>query len=197
MPPGWLLCDGRAVSRTTYARLWAAIIDWWGAGDGSTTFNLPDLRRHVRMGSGGQASSVIGTTVGSRGGAETHTLTAAEMPAHTHGDGTLSASSAGSHTHGDGTLATASAGRHTHQIHTVGSEHVTPSGWVLDELRAARGNATPGVERSGAHTHDVTGATSSAGSHTHDVTGRTGSVGGGAAHSILQPSAIVHSIIRY
>ena len=254
VPPGWLLCDGRAVSRTTYARLWAAIIDWWGAGDGSTTFNLPDLRRHVRMGSGGQASSVIGTTVGWRAGAETHTLTAAEMPAHTHGDGTLSASSAGSHTHGrgtlaasraaahthgdgtlsassagahthgDGTLRAASAGEHTHAVsHALGlrggggrsgargpidytSQPPTAASagshsHDVTGRTAAGGSHTHGVagatSSSGAHTHSVTGATSSAGAHTHSVTGRTGSVGGGAAHSILQPSAIVHSIIRY
>jgi microcystin-dependent protein len=43
-PAGWLLCDGRAVSRTTYARLFGAIGTAWGQGDGSSTFNLPDLR---------------------------------------------------------------------------------------------------------------------------------------------------------
>lgn len=43
-PTGWLECDGAAVSRTTYARLFAVIADTYGVGDGSTTFNLPDLR---------------------------------------------------------------------------------------------------------------------------------------------------------
>ncbi len=43
-PAGWLCCDGRTVSRTTYAALYSAIGDAWGNGDGSTTFNLPDLR---------------------------------------------------------------------------------------------------------------------------------------------------------
>lgn len=42
VPDGWLLCNGAAVSRTTYARLFKAIGTTWGAGDGSTTFNLPD-----------------------------------------------------------------------------------------------------------------------------------------------------------
>ena len=41
-PNGWLLCEGQAVSRTTYSALYAAIGDTHGAGDGSTTFNLPD-----------------------------------------------------------------------------------------------------------------------------------------------------------
>lgn len=43
-PDGWLLCDGKPVSRGSYAALYAAIGDAWGAGDGATTFNLPDLR---------------------------------------------------------------------------------------------------------------------------------------------------------
>ncbi len=43
LPTGWLLCDGSAVSRTAYAALFSAIGTTWGAGDGSTTFNVPDL----------------------------------------------------------------------------------------------------------------------------------------------------------
>jgi len=84
MPSGWLDCDGAAVSRTTYAGLFAAIGTAWGAGDGSTTFALPDLRRRTLVGAGGTATAALGNTVGSRGGTETHTLTTAEMPAHIH-----------------------------------------------------------------------------------------------------------------
>lgn len=51
-PAGWLLCSGQAVSRTTYAGLFAAIGSAFGAGDGSTTFNLPDLRGRSPLGSG-------------------------------------------------------------------------------------------------------------------------------------------------
>lgn len=49
VPTGWLLCDGSAVSRTTYAKLFAAIGTTYGVGDGSTTFNLPDLSQRVLM----------------------------------------------------------------------------------------------------------------------------------------------------
>lgn len=49
-PDGWLLCDGAAVSRTTYADLFAVIGTTFGSGDGSTTFNLPDLRGRVAVG---------------------------------------------------------------------------------------------------------------------------------------------------
>jgi microcystin-dependent protein len=95
-PSGWLLCAGQAVSRSTYADLFTAISTTYGAGDGSTTFNLPDLRGRVAVGkddmngtaanritSGG--SGITGTTLGASGGTQTHTLATSEMPAHTHG----------------------------------------------------------------------------------------------------------------
>ena len=94
-PTGWLLCYGQAESRTTYADLFMAIGTTYGAGDGSTTFNLPDCRGRVAAGKdnmGGvsadrltnQTGGLNGDTLGATGGAETHTLTTAQMPAHTH-----------------------------------------------------------------------------------------------------------------
>lgn len=85
-PDGWLACDGAAVSRTTYATLFAAMGTGYGAGDGSTTFNLPDLRERVPVGTG------PGRTRAATGGADTVTLTTANLPAHDHG-------SSGSHSH--------------------------------------------------------------------------------------------------
>lgn len=94
-PTGWLFCYGQAVSRATYAALFAAIGTTYGAGDTTTTFNLPDLRGRVVAGQddmGGssanrltnQTGGLNGDTLGATGGTETHTLTTAEMPAHTH-----------------------------------------------------------------------------------------------------------------
>jgi microcystin-dependent protein len=66
-PTGWLSCDGAAVNRTTYAALFAAIGTTWGAGDGTTTFQLPDMRGYFRRGAGtnsdGTASGAFATKV--------------------------------------------------------------------------------------------------------------------------------------
>src|SRR5207248_3293519 len=94
----WFLCDGSAVGRTTNAALFTAIGASYGAGNGSTTFNLPDLRGRVAMGAGtgtgggaaGSGTPTGGSALSARsrgdwGGEEKHLLTTAEMPSHTHG----------------------------------------------------------------------------------------------------------------
>lgn len=83
-PTGYLVCDGAAVSRTTYDVLFAAVGTTWGAGDGTTTFNLPDLRGRGPLGAG-TGAGLTPRTLGVSSGAETVTLTSAEMPSHTHG----------------------------------------------------------------------------------------------------------------
>lgn len=93
-PSGWLICDGAAVSRTTYASLFAAIGTTYGAGNGSSTFNLPNLKGRVPVGRDTGQSEF--DSLGETGGAKTHTLTEAEMPSHNH---SASTGSAGSHTH--------------------------------------------------------------------------------------------------
>jgi microcystin-dependent protein len=77
-PSGWLFCDGAAVSRTTYAALFTAIGTTYGAGDGSTTFNVPNPAGRVLCAVSGSHA------LGSVTGAETHTLSITEMPAHGH-----------------------------------------------------------------------------------------------------------------
>src|SRR5262249_3703060 len=85
------LRSGQAISRTTYANLFALFGTAYGAGDGSSTFNIPDLRGYMLAGKddmGGSAanritnggSGIIGTTLGATGGLETHTLTTAQLP---------------------------------------------------------------------------------------------------------------------
>jgi microcystin-dependent protein len=96
-PTGWLLCYGQAISRSTYAGLYAVVGDTYGSGDGSTTFNLPDLRGRTPAGLDNLGGSDAGrlswaNTLGTTGGAQNHTLSTSEIPAHDHG-------SAGSHSH--------------------------------------------------------------------------------------------------
>lgn len=90
-PTGWLLCYGQAISRTTYSDLYAVVGTTYGAGDGATTFNLPDLRGRVVAGKddmGGvsadrltnQSGGLNGDSLGAAGGSETHTLALTEMP---------------------------------------------------------------------------------------------------------------------
>ncbi len=84
VPAGWLLCDGSAVSRTTYAALFGEIGTTWGAGDGTTTFNLPPGGVFPMAAGTGTHAGATARNVGDSGGAETHKLTAAQsgLPQH-------------------------------------------------------------------------------------------------------------------
>lgn len=84
-PTGYLLCNGGTANRTTHATLFTAIGTTYGAGDGSTTFGLPDLRGRVPVGEDGSAARLTANdALGQSGGEEKHTLTTGEMPSHTH-----------------------------------------------------------------------------------------------------------------
>ena len=94
-PTGYLLCDGAAISRTTYSALFALVGTTYGSGDGSSTFNIPDLRGRVIAGQddmGGssanrltnQTGGVDGDTLGGTGGEEGQTLTTSQLASHSH-----------------------------------------------------------------------------------------------------------------
>jgi microcystin-dependent protein len=76
-PGGWLLCDGSAIDRIVYSALFSIIGTTFGIGDGTTTFNIPDLRGKFVIGAG---MIPVGTT----GGSSSVTLSTTELPAHTH-----------------------------------------------------------------------------------------------------------------
>jgi microcystin-dependent protein len=137
-PTGWLLCFGQAVSRTTYAALFAITSTTYGVGDGSTTFNLPDLRGRVVAGEddmGGtsanrltnQSGGLNGDVLGAVGGAETHTLVTAELAAHTHtingasGSGSTNTNldAASSNTRSEATSSTGSGTAHNNVQPTI------------------------------------------------------------------------------
>jgi microcystin-dependent protein len=157
---------GQAISRTTYASLFALIGTTFGVGDGSTTFSLPDLRGRAIFGldnMGGSAASRItvaggnfnGTTLGATGGAENHALTQAEMPSHTH-------------------TATVTDPGHSH-LYDAGIGGSNNYAGTID----AANTQTPS-------THSATTG----------ITVANASTGGGAAHSIMPPSMVLPFILR-
>lgn len=179
-PAGWLFCDGSAVSRGTYPTLFSNIGTTWGAGDGSTTFNLPNFHDAMPIGAGNLYA------LASSGGESTHALTTAEMPSHSHGGVTQnnSASVSGS---------TDTQGNHTH-VSRLGNGFMTPASggdvaswhWGTASSTAYSDNST---NTAGAHSHNVSGT---AASHGHAINAE----GGGAAHNNLPPYKGVHYIIR-
>jgi len=84
-PSGWLICDGLAISRTTFSTLFTAIGTTYGVGNGSTTFNIPDGVGRTLIGPGtGTASTATAHARGDESGEETHTLILDEIANHAH-----------------------------------------------------------------------------------------------------------------
>jgi microcystin-dependent protein len=155
-PPGggtlvngaWLPCDGTAVSRSVYSKLFAVIGTTYGAGDGSTTFNLPDFQGRSPLCADvqGPTDSNLGSTDGvalaSRRPKHSHTVN----DAHTHAtDSTGNSSSSDAHTHGG---------------------YNAPPSFTVNESGAASGpEGTPTGGNTGnnanGHTHSISGSTTS------------------------------------
>lgn len=112
-PTGWLTCDGSAVSRTIYTSLFAVIGVSFGVGDGTTTFNVPDTRGRVTIGTG-TGSGLTVRALNDSGGTETHVLALTEIPAHSHALSPVGTDTGGAQNvaddSGTGAGATASAG---------------------------------------------------------------------------------------
>jgi len=125
-PEGWLDCDGRTLSVFANADLFDAIgyeysVGVYGGED--LSFNIPDMRGRVGVGYG-TGSGLTARSLGAKGGAETHTLTKGEMPAHDHGGSTGSANAAQVGSTGTATIVehqVADNGSHSHTIDSDGS----------------------------------------------------------------------------
>ncbi len=185
LPTQWLFCNGAEVSRVTYDTLFSAIGTAYGIGNGTSTFDLPDLGGRVPAGKESSAtrlttggSGIDGDTLGSSGGSEDVT---AAMPSHTH---SFSGSDGGhSHTitqsgissgHSFMTYSGSDLGAtgNTHAMHRTGTPRSVSSGLDLDNY----------LDNSSA---------------TVTVSGTTGSTGAGGDTNVTQPTLIVNYIIKY
>jgi microcystin-dependent protein len=197
-PAGYLLCDGAAVSRTTYSSLFATIGTTYGVGNNTTTFNLPNLQNRIPVGKGPDTEF---DTLGETGGAKTVSLSATNIPAHSH-TGTTAAETE-EHTHGFST----SSDQATLNIHGAGSASVIAGAAGSSTGSGARssyrsgGSNIPGATSFDAwvHTHSHSGTTGGrSATHTHAFT--TSSVGGNGAGvdavNNLQPYIVVNYIIK-
>ena len=185
-PTGWLLCDGAAVSRTTYAALFAAIGTTWGVGNGSTTFNVPDMRGRAPIGSW-QGSGLSNRVIGQRMGEEAHANSLDENAPHAH--------VAPEHSH------TIPSHVHVGGAHSHGEKLGNGTGAYI---YGSGSNPTISNAGGGSGTRiktDLDGEviTSESGALTSDTTGNTAttSSGSGTAHNTMQPSAVVNFIIKY
>ncbi len=178
----WLLCDGSEVSRLTYPDLFDVIGVTYGSGNGTDTFNLPDFRARFPLGSNSSNDSQLVA-----GGASSHVLTVAEMPAHLHDPGTLQILASGQHTH------TYIDPGHNHG--GVTSSAAFSSGPYSMNSAGGAGNDN------GFHSHTIpTGTTGitiqASGSHTHLLQGSTGVVGGNQPIDTMPPYQTINYIIR-
>jgi microcystin-dependent protein len=167
-PTGWILCYGQELSRSTYSALFAVTSTTFGVGNGSTTFNVPDLRGRAVAGrddmgsvSANRLTSPInGDTLGATGGTQTHTLTTGESPVLT------------------GT--TSSDGAHTHTFSS-------PTGIAHEDSGGVQAGPNPQTLRQN------TISLSTLASHTHVITANDSSTS--SAHNNTQPSLIFNTII--
>ena len=190
-PEGWLLCDGAEVSRTEYAALFAVVDTVYGSGDGSTTFNLPNLKG--RMAAGLNGSDAAFDALGMAGGEKAHTLAAGEMPGHTH--------TQNAHTHGNGTLSLVSVGAHEHSLWWGTDRPVSISGNDQDGGTYSSSGYRTGY--SSGSVYEYATRAKAAGTHTHALSGAMAaatasmqSAGGGGAHNNLPPYVVLNYIIK-
>lgn len=191
-PGGWMVCNGAAISRATYPDLYAVIGTTYGAGDGSTTFNLPDLRGRVGVGAGqGTYTGAINRVMAASGGEELHVLVTAELAAHAHSisDPTHNHSQ-NAHNHGDP--------GHNHAFPaTINVSSVSVGSGVQGPwpFLFTSGAGSPWMGNTNAAGTGIQNATATNNAVATGITG-TASVGSGTGHNNMQPFLVGTYLIK-
>lgn len=157
---GWLMCDGSLVDRDQYAALFAAIGTSYGAGDGLSTFKLPDLRDRVLVGASGSRPR------GSTGGSDGTTLEPRHLPLHNH---SMVHTHTINHDH-----SMESSGNHDHSLDYSGTEGGS-QGRVPEGSTNGKGSGRGAVGSDGSHTHNVVAYNGNSGASSASSTGNAGS----------------------
>jgi microcystin-dependent protein len=172
--PGFLYCNGLAISRADYKRLFDLIGTAYGVGDGSTTFNLPDFRGRFLAGITDAAAAAIQINALIRGGilgAEVIALGKANIPVHNHDVGTLNVGASGSHSHG-------------------------PSGGSATKNTAASNDFAFWAEFAPVSTRVFTGGSFAASTHTHPNGEWSGGTGDGSSAGESSLAAANHQNVH-
>ena len=201
-PDKWLFLEGQALSRVTYKGLFEIYGTTHGAGDGSTTFNLPDARGKFIL---AQATAGTGATLGSTGGSLDHTHT---IPGHSHTvsvSGTTNAG--GGHGHSaSGSSSTDGAHTHTQGAHNHAISSIGRLDTDGDQAGATVHGASAtqvdifndsGTGSSGSHTHSISVSVDSTGDHTHTFSGSgsTNSTSSATSDGANPPFIVLKAII--
>lgn len=190
VPQGWLFCDGQSISRTDYSDLFNTIGTMYGAGNGNSTFNLPNLQDRFPMGNNNN-------NLGAIGGANSVTLSSDKLPSHSHA---VTVSSNGEHSHTGNTNTT---GNHTHSYADAyfaentgegGANNVFGTSASTDYDNSYRYRDGAVTAESGNHSHTLT--TNTEPSHTHTVTISNTGISNPAI-DITNKYIILNYIIRY
>jgi microcystin-dependent protein len=172
-PEGWLLCDGTAINRTTYANLFAVLGTTYGSGNGTTTFNVPDMRSRMPMGAGA-GTGLTSRALAATGGAESVVIASGNLPTHVHSidpPDTTSGDDNTEHTHSIDPPNTTSTGANVDHSHSVDPANTTSGG----------ANSSHYHSTGGYHTHSYKAAqTATAGTNRAILTGTgSGAITGG------------------
>ena len=187
---GFLLCNGQAVSRSEYAELFNVINIAYGAGNGSSTFNIPDLRGRIPAGfnTGDSNFGVMGASTGRAstvlvGGTPAPSSNEVQLPGHAHG---ITFTGQGEHDH-TGVNTGIQDTNHSHTGSTSGGDHTHQVPYFRNTATVNASSAVGVVGTAG----DVTAATKGTGSHSHGVS--TNAQSADHRHSISITSSGTHN----